>query len=219
MKSLYVRLADRLKRGEKVALAVIVDARGSAPQKAGAAALFSARKLVDGTVGGGALEAAVRRSASRALKAGDPLVFQRALKGKGPGGRRTGLRGRGQDPHRSPPRKAPERFRGPRPIAGERTAGRPGDDDRDAAGRTDLRQARLDRIVVAFPIGPGDRRGVRRRKTRPVRGPRPRLGGGGTAVHRAGLSALSPGHRRSGTRGPGDRPARELPRIRGHGHR
>ncbi len=82
MKDLHVRLSDRLKRGERIALAVILEARGSAPQKAGAAALFSARRLVDGTVGGGALEAAVRRAASLALKTGGPCVIERALKGK-----------------------------------------------------------------------------------------------------------------------------------------
>jgi xanthine dehydrogenase accessory factor len=82
MKDLHVRLSDRLKRRERIGLAVILEARGSAPQKAGAAALFSARKLVDGTVGGGALEAAVRRSASLALRTGDPCVFERALRGK-----------------------------------------------------------------------------------------------------------------------------------------
>ncbi len=82
MKNLHVRLSDRLGRGERLALAVVLDARGSAPQKAGAAALFSARKLVDGTVGGGALEAAARRAATLALRTGDPLVFDRALGGK-----------------------------------------------------------------------------------------------------------------------------------------
>jgi xanthine dehydrogenase accessory factor len=82
MKDLHVRLSDRLKNGEKIALAVILEARGSAPQKAGAAALFSPRKLLDGTVGGGALEAVVRRAASLALKTGHPLVLERTLRGK-----------------------------------------------------------------------------------------------------------------------------------------
>ncbi len=82
MKSFHVRLSDRLERGERIALAVILEAKGSAPQKAGAAALFSARKLIDGTVGGGALEAAARKAASRGLRTGGPLVFDRALGGK-----------------------------------------------------------------------------------------------------------------------------------------
>ncbi len=82
MKNFHVRLSDRLKQGERLALAAILEAKGSAPQKAGAAALFSAGKLVDGTIGGGALEAAGRRAASRALKTGAPLVFDRALGGK-----------------------------------------------------------------------------------------------------------------------------------------
>jgi xanthine dehydrogenase accessory factor len=82
MKNFHVRLSDRLKRGERVALAAILDAKGSAPQKAGAAAIFSARKLVDGTVGGGRLEAAAQEAVSRALKTGEPLVFDRALGGR-----------------------------------------------------------------------------------------------------------------------------------------
>ena len=82
MKSFHVRLSDRLAKGEKVALAEILETAGSVPQKAGAAALFAARKLVDGTVGGGALEAAARRAASRALRTGEPLVFDRPLGGK-----------------------------------------------------------------------------------------------------------------------------------------
>jgi xanthine dehydrogenase accessory factor len=81
MKSFHVRLSDRLKSGERIALAAILEAKGSAPQTAGAAALFSERKLVD-TVGGGALEAAAGKAASRALRAGDPVVFDRALGGK-----------------------------------------------------------------------------------------------------------------------------------------
>jgi xanthine dehydrogenase accessory factor len=82
MKNFHVRLSDRLARGERVALAEILETVGSVPQKAGAAALFTARKLVGGTVGGGALEAAARKAASRALRTGEPTVFDRALGGK-----------------------------------------------------------------------------------------------------------------------------------------
>ena len=81
MKNLHVRLSERLKEGERIALAVVLQARGSAPQKAGAAAIFSARRLVDGTVGGGALEASVRRAASLALKTGEARLFDRSLGG------------------------------------------------------------------------------------------------------------------------------------------
>ncbi len=82
MKSFHVRLSDRLKRGERIALAAILGTEGSVPQKAGAAAIFAAGKIVDGTVGGGALEAAARKAASRALRAGEPAVFDRALGGR-----------------------------------------------------------------------------------------------------------------------------------------
>ncbi len=82
MKSFHVRLYERLARGERIALAEILETVGSGPQEAGAAALFAARRLVDGTIGGGALEAAARRAASRALRTGEPTVFDRALGGK-----------------------------------------------------------------------------------------------------------------------------------------
>ncbi len=82
MKSFHVRLSERLARGERIALAEILETVGSGPQEAGAAALFAARRLVDGTVGGGALEAAARRAASRALRTGEPTIFDRALDGR-----------------------------------------------------------------------------------------------------------------------------------------
>jgi xanthine dehydrogenase accessory factor len=82
MKNFHVRLFDRLERGERIALAAILETKGSVPQKAGAAALFSARRLIDGTVGGGALEAAAGKAAFRALRTGDALVFDRTLGGK-----------------------------------------------------------------------------------------------------------------------------------------
>ena len=81
MKSFLARLSERLGRGERPALAVILEASGSAPQTAGAAALFTARGLLDGTVGGGALEAAVRRSVLRSLRTGEPGVLERRLRG------------------------------------------------------------------------------------------------------------------------------------------
>ena len=82
MKNFHGRLLDRVERGERIALAAILEAKGSAPQRAGAAALFVARKLVDGTVGGGALEAAAQKAASRALRTGDPVLFDRSLGGQ-----------------------------------------------------------------------------------------------------------------------------------------
>ena len=81
MTTIYVDLAARIRRKEPVALAIILESNGSAPQGAGAAAIFTSRKLVAGTVGGGSLEASVSRTAAEALRTGEPRVVSYALKG------------------------------------------------------------------------------------------------------------------------------------------
>ncbi|MCX6566398.1 MAG: XdhC family protein [Candidatus Aminicenantes bacterium] len=81
MTNIYMDLAARIRKKEPVALAVILETNGSAPQGAGAAAIFSSRKLVAGTIGGGSLEACVFRKAAEALRKGEPLVVSFALKG------------------------------------------------------------------------------------------------------------------------------------------
>lgn len=81
MKTIYKDLAARIRKKERVALAVILETKGSAPQGAGAAAIFSSSKLVDGTIGGGSLEAHVFRKATEALRKGEPLIVSYALKG------------------------------------------------------------------------------------------------------------------------------------------
>jgi xanthine dehydrogenase accessory factor len=77
----YKHLAGLIGEDRPVALAVVLEARGSAPQGAGASAIFSSRKLVEGTVGGGALEAAVFREARAALRSGRPEIVSLAMKG------------------------------------------------------------------------------------------------------------------------------------------
>jgi xanthine dehydrogenase accessory factor len=84
MGRIYLSSAERLKKRERFALAVIVEAKGSAPQAAGAAALISASgRIIEGTVGGGILEAEVRRKASAALKRGTSLLVPYSLKEDG----------------------------------------------------------------------------------------------------------------------------------------
>ena len=80
---IYKDLANKIDCGRRVALAVILEARGSTPQRAGASALFSERKLVAGTIGGGALEAAVFRKTRAALRAGNPVIISFSMKGSG----------------------------------------------------------------------------------------------------------------------------------------
>jgi len=81
MTTIYLDLAARIRREEPVALAVILEARGSAPQGAGAAAIFTSRRLVAGTIGGGSLEASISRTAAEVLRTGEPRVVSYALKG------------------------------------------------------------------------------------------------------------------------------------------
>ena len=75
MISVYSFLRDLIEAGKMAALAVILEAKGSAPQAAGASALFSGRGLLCGTVGGGVLEATAEKKARRALKKKQALVL------------------------------------------------------------------------------------------------------------------------------------------------
>jgi xanthine dehydrogenase accessory factor len=82
MKNIYLSVAARLAKKQRFALAVVLSAEGSAPQGAGAAAIFSSKGLSEGTVGGGALEAGIRKKAVAALGKGRPLVVNFVLKGE-----------------------------------------------------------------------------------------------------------------------------------------
>lgn len=82
MPHLYMRISELLKKKQGFALAVVLEAKGSAPQGAGASALFTSKKLIAGTVGGGAIEADVHKNAASALREAAPLVAGYSLKGK-----------------------------------------------------------------------------------------------------------------------------------------
>jgi xanthine dehydrogenase accessory factor len=71
----YELLLKRISARESTALAVLLKTSGSVPQEPGAAALFSRKGLISGTIGGGILEATVEIKARRALKTKQPLVF------------------------------------------------------------------------------------------------------------------------------------------------
>jgi xanthine dehydrogenase accessory factor len=75
MISVYSFLRDLIGAGKTAALAVILEAKGSAPQAAGASALFSGRGLLCGTVGGGVLEATAEKKARWALRQKQALAF------------------------------------------------------------------------------------------------------------------------------------------------
>ncbi|HVX85509.1 MAG TPA: XdhC family protein [Phycisphaerae bacterium] len=69
MASLFRQAALRTQRGERLALCVVVAAKGSTPQGAGAKMLVSPSGELAGTLGGGCVEAEVRRRALQLLAA------------------------------------------------------------------------------------------------------------------------------------------------------
>jgi xanthine dehydrogenase accessory factor len=78
MSTLLDDLLEAVRRGQPVAYTALVETRGSTPQKAGAAMLVYADGSQSGTLGGGCVEAEVKRRALRLLDAGDReiLTFQ-----------------------------------------------------------------------------------------------------------------------------------------------
>ncbi|HEU0038220.1 MAG TPA: XdhC family protein, partial [Verrucomicrobiae bacterium] len=62
MKNLiFQALAEAARNGESVALGIITGVKGSSPQKFGAKAIFHADRRIEGTLGGGCLEAEAQR--------------------------------------------------------------------------------------------------------------------------------------------------------------
>jgi xanthine dehydrogenase accessory factor len=76
---IYQQLAELLERKEQLAFAVLVETKGSTPQKCGAKAIFLPDGRVIGTLGGGCLEAETRQKALRALETGEPFTFKAVL--------------------------------------------------------------------------------------------------------------------------------------------
>ena len=79
MDPIYQQLAELLERKERLAFAVLVETKGSTPQKCGAKAIFLPDGRVIGTLGGGCLEAETRQKALRALETGEPFTFRAVL--------------------------------------------------------------------------------------------------------------------------------------------
>ncbi len=70
MRDIIPQLVDRIQNGDKVAYCRLVETRGSTPQKAGAAMLVFEDGSQAGTLGGGCVEAEVKRKALRILAGG-----------------------------------------------------------------------------------------------------------------------------------------------------
>jgi xanthine dehydrogenase accessory factor len=76
---IFQTLAEAARRAEPVALGIITGATGSSPQKLGAKAIFHSDRRIEGTLGGGCLEAEAQRLALNALKTGRPETFELVL--------------------------------------------------------------------------------------------------------------------------------------------
>lgn len=79
MDPIYRELDGLLERNQPLAFAVLVETKGSTPQKCGAKAIFLPDGRVIGTLGGGCLEAETQQKALRALETGTPFTFRAVL--------------------------------------------------------------------------------------------------------------------------------------------
>ncbi|HEY3860370.1 MAG TPA: XdhC family protein [Verrucomicrobiae bacterium] len=75
----FQQAVRELERNPRFALGLIARVKGSSPQKQGAKALFFPDDRMLGTLGGGCLEAEIRRRARRALASGQPESFNLTL--------------------------------------------------------------------------------------------------------------------------------------------
>src|SRR2546421_9097589 len=72
-------LPGALSEGQPFALGIISGIKGSSPQKKGAKALFYLDGRIQGTLGGGCLEAEIQDRARRALLSQTPSAFELVL--------------------------------------------------------------------------------------------------------------------------------------------
>lgn len=72
----FTSLASAARKGEPVALGILTSIKGSSPQKAGALAVFHLDGRIDGSIGGGSLEAEVQKRAIASLDSGTAEPFE-----------------------------------------------------------------------------------------------------------------------------------------------
>lgn len=82
MKNIYDRLLTELESKKPIALGTIIETTGSSPQVPGASAIFSPDCLIDGTLGGGILEARAEDAAIAALKDQGSRLMPYSLSGE-----------------------------------------------------------------------------------------------------------------------------------------
>lgn len=78
-------IAELAERGDRLAVALVLEAEGSTPVGVGAKAAIGASGAIHGTVGGGAVEAETQRRGAEAIASGRPLVFRFELLGRAAG--------------------------------------------------------------------------------------------------------------------------------------
>jgi len=79
LRSIYIQILNELRENSRLALATIIETKGSTPQIPGASALFSSEGLCAGTVGGGLLEADAQRKALQSLEQEVSLLYKFSL--------------------------------------------------------------------------------------------------------------------------------------------
>src|SRR5579871_1223545 len=79
MVSFYEQLVSELRSNPQAALGIISTVKGSSPQKAGAKAAFFPGDRMIGTLGGGCLEAEIRRRARDVIATGQAATFELTL--------------------------------------------------------------------------------------------------------------------------------------------
>ena len=85
MKRVFTQLVDRLDKGEDCVIAVIIREEGSNPRGAGSMMLTGASGLIEGTIGGGAIEKNAIETASGLLGTDAPVVKEYVLNPAGGG--------------------------------------------------------------------------------------------------------------------------------------
>lgn len=75
----FTALAEAARTGEAVVLGIISGVKGSSPQKLGAKALFYSDGRIEGTLGGGCLEAEIQNRALQCLRTNQPATFDLLL--------------------------------------------------------------------------------------------------------------------------------------------
>ena len=76
MRTVYDDVVARLEQAERIAVATVMQTRGSTPQKVGAKLLIQETGHTQGTIGGGCVEAEVWKEATAALRDGASRVVE-----------------------------------------------------------------------------------------------------------------------------------------------